>query len=246
MSTTRSAKATFALGATLIVFCAPATASVAGSSVQGIDSNGINGIDSNGIFGIDSNGAQGIDSNGALGIDSNGAFGIDSNGALGIDSNGIFGIDSNGIQGIDSNGVQALSANQLLAGPVDSIDRTNGVFESMGQVVMASQDMLVNMEVGDYVAVEGTVISSGWYYADAVDVSNELYVPGSSEVFVSGMLSSVDAANGTAQMGDLTIDYTSSLGSSSAPSSTTWSFRGTRPARDGVMISDRSSGTDLR
>jgi hypothetical protein len=246
MSITSSAKAKFALGATLIVFCAPSTASVGGSSVQGIDSNGVLGIDSNGVLGIDSNGVLGIDSNGVLGIDSNGVLGIDSNGVLGIDSNGTLGIDSNGTLGIDSNGAQSLGNDLLLAGPVDSIDRTNGVFESMGQVVMASQDMLVGMRVGDFVQVEGSVISSGWYYADTVDVSDQLYVPGSTEVFVSGVISSMNPMNGTAQMGGLTIDYTPSLGGSNAPSGDMWSFRGTRPSRGGMMISDRSAGTHLR
>jgi hypothetical protein len=116
----------------------------------------------------------------------------------------------------------------------------------MGQVVMASHDMLANLEVGAFVAVEGTVISSGWYYADAVNVSDRMYIPGSTEVFVSGMISSVNRMNGTAQMGGLTIDYTPSLGGSSAPSGDMWSFRGTRPSRGGVMISDRSTGTELR
>jgi hypothetical protein len=250
MSFTRSAKATFALGATLIVLSAQATASQSSSSVRGIDSNGVAGIDSNGVLGIDSNGIAGIDSNGVLGIDSNGIAGIDSNGVLGIDSNGIAGIDSNGVLGIDSNGIAGIDSNGvlgidsnglLLAGPVDSIDRVNGVFSSMGQTVMASQAMLSSLRVGDFVAVQGSVISSGWYYADDVSVSSQRYVPGATEVFITGMLSSVDRVNGTAQMGNLTIDYTASLGSGEAPSSAMWSFQGTRPLSGGRMISNRSS-----
>ena len=111
---------------------------------------------------------------------------------------------------------------------------------------MSSQEMLLGMQVGDYVTVEGSVITSGWYYADAVDVSNQPYVAGSTEVLVSGKISSVNQMNGTAQMGGLTIDYTPSLGDSDAPSDTMWSFRGTRPSQGGMMISDRSAGADLR
>ncbi|MGI9249246.1 MAG: hypothetical protein ACR2QI_09545, partial [Woeseiaceae bacterium] len=106
--------------------------------------------------------------------------------------------------------------------------------------VMASQGMLAGMNVGDYVAVAGSVVSPGWLYADDVSISAESYVPGATDVFVTGMLSSVDLANGTAQMGGLTIDYTSSLGSSGAPSGVMWSFSGTQPAALGVMLSDRS------
>ena len=216
MCITRSAKASFALGATLIVCSASVAAATSASSLNGIDSNGV------------------------LGIDSNGVQGIDSNGVAGIDSNGILGIDSNGVAGIDSNGLLGVPGQTILAGPVDSIDRINGVFESMGQVVMASYSMLSGMQVGDFVAVQGTVISSGWYFADNVSVSNQLYVPGSTEVFISGMLSSINRMDGTAQMGRLTIDFTSSLGSSDAPSGGMWSFGGTRPSMGGTMLSYRT------
>ena len=173
--------------------------------------------------------------------------GIDAGGTLGIDAGGIQGIDAGGIQGIDAGGIQGIDAGGvLLAGPVDGIDRINGVFESMGQIVMASQDMLSGMQVGDYITVEGSLITSGWYYADAVEVSDQLYVAGSTEVFVAGLISSLNTANGTAQMGDLTIDYTPSLGGSDAPSDELWSFHGTRPSQSGNMISHRTAGADLR
>jgi hypothetical protein len=128
----------------------------------------------------------------------------------------------------------------ILAGPVDSIDLVNGVFQSMGQVVMASQNMLSEMKVGDFVSVEGSVVASGWLYADDVAISQVTYVPGATEVFVTGLLSSVDYFTGTARMGGLTIDYTSSLGAGAAPTSAMWSFSGIRPGVDGVMVSDQS------
>jgi hypothetical protein len=105
---------------------------------------------------------------------------------------------------------------------------------------MASQNMLAGMSIGDFVSVAGSVVSPGWLYADDVSISADRYVPGATEVFVTGMLSSVDLASGTARMGGLTIDYTSSLGGSDAPSGAMWSFGGTRPAARGVMLSDRS------
>ncbi len=114
----------------------------------------------------------------------------------------------------------------------------NGVFESMGQVVMASQGMLSGMKVGDYVSVEGSIVSPGWLYADDVSVSGTPYVPGATEVFVTGLLTSVDPAAGTARLGGLTIDYTSSLGNGKAPVGSMWSFAGVRPRDGGVTISD--------
>mgnify|MGYP001819576536 FL=1 len=128
----------------------------------------------------------------------------------------------------------------VLAGPVERIDIVNGVFHSMGQIVMASKSMLAAMRVGDFVTVDGSVVSPGWLYADAISVSDISYVPGATKVFVSGMLSAVDATNGTARMGGLTIDYTPSLGNGFAPSGSMWSFAGTRPQSGGVLVSDRS------
>jgi hypothetical protein len=176
-----------------------------------------------------------------LGIDAGNVAGIDAGNALGIDAGNVAGIDAGNVAGIDAGNAAGIDAgNVLLAGPVDSIDNINGVFQSMGQVVMASQDMLSEMNVGDFVEVRGSAISSGWYFADTVDVSDMRYVPGSTEVYLSGMMSSVDQLTGTARMGDLTIDYTSSLGANVAPSGESWSFHGTQPARDGMMISSRS------
>jgi len=111
----------------------------------------------------------------------------------------------------------------------------------MGQVVMASHDMLMSMSVGDLVSVEGSVVASGWLYADGISVSSDRYVAGATEVSVTGILSSVNLATGTAQIGDLMIDYTSSLGAANAPNGVVWSFGGTRPTTSGAMLSERSS-----
>jgi hypothetical protein len=218
MRSANSAKEFIFLGATLIAIASPASAEIDGSGAQGITS-----ADALGITSAD---AQGITSADALGITSADALGITSADALGITSADVFGI--------------AIADLQLLSGPVDHINTINGVFESMGQVVMASQAMLSGMRVGDYVSVSGSVVSPGWLYADDVSVSAEPYVPGATEVVVSGMLSSVDLEKGTARMGGLTIDYTPSLGNADAPSGVAWSFRGIRPVNQGVMMSDHS------
>jgi len=182
---------------------------------------------------------------GALnGIDGGNTNGIDGGNILGIDGGNTNGIDGGNILGIDGGNTNGIDGGNVLAGPVDKIDRVNGVFESMGQHVMASQDMLSGIRVGDYVSVEGSVVAPGLLYADDVSVSDALYVPGDSEVFVKGLLTSVDSDAGTAQLGDLTIDYTSSLGNGRAPEGAMWSFSGIRPAKGGVMISDKTA--DMR
>jgi len=230
MRNARSARGLMTLGATLI---AVITSSQSFAGISGGDAAGITGGDVLGITGGDAAGITGGDVFGITGGDAAGITGGDVFGITGGDAAGITGGDAAGITGGDGT---------VLAGPVDSIDRINGVFESMGQIVMASQSMLSGMQVGDYVTVGGTAISSGWYFADAVNVSDLSYVPGATEVFISGMMSSLDLVNGTAEMGGLTIDYTSSLGGSNAPSGDMWSFHGTRPSLGGSLISTRTAG----
>ena len=242
MRITRSAGALVALGATLIVSANAAAAVDGKAGALGIDANDALGIDANDSLGIDANDALGIDANDSLGIDANDALGIDANDSLGIDANDALGIDANDNLGIDANDTLGIDAGDILAGPVDRIDAVNGVFESMGQIVMASRDALSRMNVGDFVSVQGSIAGPGWLYADVVSVSNTQYVPGATEVFVTGMLSAVDRAAGTAQMGALTIDYTASLGAGGAPADVVWSFAGTRPVSNGVMVSDRTGG----
>jgi len=218
--------------------------------VLGITTADAQGITTADVLGITTADAQGITTADVLGITTADVLGITTADAQGITTADVLGIttaDAQGITTADVLGITTADAlgittadSQVLAGPVDSIDIINGVFESMGQVVMASQTMLSGMRVGDYVTVSGSIASPGWLYADGVSVSTDSYVPGATEVFVTGLLSSVDLARGTAKIGSLTIDYTSSLGSASAPSGAIWSFKGIRPADRGVMLSDRA------
>jgi hypothetical protein len=167
--------------------------------------------------------------------------GIDGGAAAGIDGGAAAGIDGGAAAGIDGGAAAGIDGGAVLAGPVEAIDLANRVFHSLGQVVMASDEMLSDIRVGDFVTVEGSVIADGWLYADVVSVSEAAYVPGATEVHVTGLLSEIDLAAGTARLGTLTIDYTPSLATGHAPSSAMWSFRGTRPAQDGLMISETSN-----
>ena len=232
------ARVRWTLGATLVAIVIPCT-SLAG--ITGGDVKGITGGDIQGITGGDVLGITGGDIEGITGGDIQGITGGDIQGITGGDVLGITGGD---IQGITGGDIEGITGGDVLAGPVDKIDMANAIFESMGQTVMASQGMLSGMRVGDYVSVEGSVVAPGWLYADDVSVSGTPYVEGATEVFVTGLLTSVDRKAGTAQLGGLTIDYTSSLGNGKAPVGAMWSFSGIRPAKGGVMISDRTA--DLR
>ena len=224
------------LGATLIAIATPLSVQ---AGISGGDILGISGGDAQGISGGD---LQGISGGDILGISGGDILGISGGDVEGISGGDVYGISGGDVLGISGGDVEGISGGDVLAGPVEAIDRATGVFQSLGQSVLASDDMLRDMRVGDFVTVEGTVMGPGWLFADAVVVTDVSYVPGATEVFVSGMLTSVDLAAGRARLGNLTIDYTSSLAITSAPSGAMWSFHGVRPVADGLMISDLSNG----
>jgi hypothetical protein len=97
-----------------------------------------------------------------------------------------------------------------------------------------------SLRVGDYVIVSGSLVGAGLIRADAVDISRLQYVPGATEVFVTGIPSYVDFNRGIAKIGGLTVDYTSSLaGTGFGGIGAAISVFGIQPAPGGVMLSDR-------
>jgi len=65
-------------------------------------------------------------------------------------------------------------------------------------------------------------------------------VPGSTPVFVTGIPSSIDYRFGTAQIGELTVDYTPSLGDSGFDGiAAAITVIGTQPALGGAMLGER-------
>ena len=81
---------------------------------------------------------------------------------------------------------------------------------------------------------------AGWIEATEVFVSPETYVPGATEVFVTGIPSSINYRLGTARIGELTVDYTPSLGGSRFGGiGAAITVIGTQPALGGTMLGDR-------
>ncbi len=256
MRTAMGARTYRVLGATLIacMLLNTADAAVSDSSSLGIDQGSVTGIDQGSVLGIDQGSVTGIDQGSVLGIDQGSLTGIDQGSVLGIDQGSVTGIDQGSVLGIDQGSVTGIDQGSVLgidqgstkrtvgiglvlAGSVTSIDRINGVFESMGQIVLASQSMLSSMRIGDYVSVNGSVISSGWLYADEVSVFAESYVPGASTVFITGIPSAIDLSTGRVQIGGLTIDYTPALSSGDLGIGLEMSFSGIQPVRSGLRIS---------
>ena len=266
MTCARSARVLCILGATLIAHTLPIVAygSGAGSQIRGIDQADVLGIDQADVLGIDQADVLGIDQADVLGIDQADVLGIDQADVLGIDQADLLGIDQADVLGIDQADVLgidqadvlgidqadalgidqadvhgAVSSTLVLIGAIEAINYDASTFRSVGQMVIANIRMLKSLSVGDLVNVQGTIAGPGLLYADTVTVSAQRYVAGATEVYVTGVLSSVDASTGTAMIGALQVDYTSSLASGDAPDGVVWTFRGTQPNQKGVMLSDR-------
>ncbi|MBT8078515.1 MAG: hypothetical protein KJO31_08045 [Gammaproteobacteria bacterium] len=174
-------------------------------------------------------------------ITSDSAEGISSGSITGISSGSVDGISSGSVDGISSGSVDGISSGSidLLTGPVASINADNNTFVAMGQVVLASADMLARIEVGDLVTVSGTIAGQGTIFADSISVASEGYVAGASVVLVTGIPSLVDAGLGTATIGSLVVDYTPSLGGNGNPDiGIVITVEGIQPVDGGVMLSD--------
>ena len=211
---------------------------ITGTGVTGITGTGALGITGTGVTGITGTGALGITGTGVTGITGTGALGITGTGVTGITGTGALGITGTGVTGITGTGALEFSDQQVLVGPVESIDPENGLFVSMGQYVMASAVDIASLSVGDYVSVDGSVVSSGWLYADSVAISNQSYAAGSDQVFVTGIPSAIDYDLGRAMIGNLEVDYTPALSGSSHPRGDILAFGGIQPNDKGLVISD--------
>jgi hypothetical protein len=187
---------------------------------------------------LDSSSRQAIDSSSVGAIDSSSILGIDSSSVYAIDSSSANAIDSSSRQAIDSSSVGAIdSSSLLLAGPISTVNLYDGYFSSMGQNIYSSSQLLLTLRPGDYVMVGGQISGAGTIEANAVVRLGMQYIPGSTEVFVTGIPSSVDASLGLATIGGLEVDYTQSMANSDFKGiGAAVTVIGTQPALGGKMI----------
>jgi hypothetical protein len=212
--------------------------------VNGItQSSSARGITQSSALGItQSSAADGITQSSLVdGITQSSAFGITQSSVVdGItQSSSVDGITQSSTLGItQSSFADGITQSSVLSGPIDSIDATNGVFEAVGQTIMASQEMLSGLVVGDYVSVDGSVVAPGWLYADTLSVSTDTYIPGVHEIYLEGMPNSVDASVGQMKVGNLLIDFNAVLSNGPIPTGHSFSFRGIQPVSQGVLLTD--------
>ncbi|MCZ6911258.1 MAG: hypothetical protein O7F72_00485, partial [Proteobacteria bacterium] len=141
--------------------------------------------------------------------------------------------------------VASQSETLLLVGPASTAK--GQTLEIMGQVVILessdAKSSVGRMGAGSYTAVFGNITETGQLSATRIEVLEFQYVPGSSPVMVSGMLSGSLDRNGHVSLGELTIDLTPSL---SAPTQINSSeiavFAGVQPNPDGIMLAYNANG----
>ena len=166
-----------------------------------------------GVVSLASAGAQaGIDGSGRLK-----ANGIDGSGL--VKANGIDGSGRLKANGIDGSGLVKASSLDVL-GVVEGSDAASGTVTVSGQTVRLSAKTQLtggaSPAKGALVAVYGAVNADGTIAAAQVSVLQAEYVSGATTLYVRGVVKSVNAAVATAKVGNLTVDYSSSLYSGSS------------------------------
>jgi hypothetical protein len=228
------------------------TAAISGGSATAISGGSVDAISGGSAAAISGGSVDAISGGSAAAI-SGGSVDAISGGSGGsaaaISGGSVDAISGGSAAAISGGSVDAISGGSaaaisggtpLLAGPVDSIDWRDGSFTSVGQTVTFAGERFGSLRVGDFVTVSGSIAGAGIISADYVEVSGEPYVPGATEVFVTGVPSSVDYGLGTARIGNLTVDYTPSLGGAGFGGiGAAVSVIGIQPARGGIMLSDR-------
>jgi hypothetical protein len=96
-----------------------------------------------------------------------------------------------------------------------SYDLTPAVSVTIGSKKYRLTDALKLIHPGTYIAVVGTDDVQGRRTATEIIVSRRAYVPGASDVFVSGRVTSYDSLTGQAKLGGLQVDATSMFASNS-------------------------------
>ena len=234
MHIARGARLRVILGASLIATTLPITAvaETSDSEVSAITGGSSQAITGGSAAAITGGSSQAITGGSAAAITGGSSQAITGGSAAAI--------TGGSSQAITGGSAAAITGGSLLAGAIHAIDRVNRLFLAVGQEVRFSELDVDFLQVGDYVAVRGSIVSAGVIHAESVDILGSRYIPGASEVFVTGIPSSIDYNLGTAKIGELTVDYTASMGGDGFDGiGAAITVIGTQPALGGVMLGNR-------
>jgi len=111
---------------------------------------------------------------------------------------------------------QSLANSDLvLMGPVARVEPSKYQVELLGQTVtlpVNQRSQTIDGLVGHMVTVYGSLNADGSIRVQSIsELSSAEYVSGATQLYVKGLLTSVDAAGGIARIGNLSINYTGAL-----------------------------------
>ena len=129
----------------------------------------------------------------------------------------------------------------LLVGPVEAVHTKEGFSIVLGQKIPA-----VQLAIGDTVAVFGTTRTDGSLSVTAVQIKG-IYVPGATEIFLTGVVQQVDTQLGRAVVSGIPIDLTPTLSNGTLDLfvGDAVQIAGIQPAGRGLVIAAGISGTGI-
>src|SRR3569833_2335555 len=132
----------------------------------------------------------------------------------------------------------------LLIGPVEAINSIHTRAVVLGQKI--SIQPAQGVAVGNTVAVYGTESADGTITATKV-VSEGLYVPGASSVYLVGVVQKVQASVGHVVVNGLTVDLTPAMAQGATVPTVGSEFQilGTQPVGRGTVMANGISGSGL-
>jgi hypothetical protein len=159
-----------------------------------------------------------------------------------IGGTGINAIGGTGVNAIGGTGVNAIGgtgrSQLVILGPVESVDLAQGTVTILGRTLQLPKGPTASSVLERYVsgeslqvAVLGALSTAGRIAHLTLQVVPTPYVPGVSEVVLTGVVQAVDLATGQAMVNDTVVSYTSLLetGASAMNVGTVVTVRGTMP-----------------
>jgi hypothetical protein len=132
----------------------------------------------------------------------------------------------------------------VLVGPVEAVNAATSVAIVLGQKVLAPSAS--DLVVGDTVFVVGELNPDGSIFAEGIQDAG-LYVPGATQVLLTGVVQKVDSAVGRVTVGGVSIDLTT-IGTNQSltlSKGSTVQIAGTQPVNGGLVLANGISGGAL-
>ena len=176
-------------------------------AIVGSGKNAIVGSGKNAIVGSGKNGAA-LETDAIVGSGKNAIVGSGKNAIVGSGKNAIVGSGKNAIVGSGKNALVVDPVfGPVLSGPVSAVDEESSSITVLGQSVVLTaatrspKEQAADYQLGDWITVTG-LTSQGTVFASTITVNPAVFVPGVSEVFAAGQVTSLDLSTGTFAIGE--------------------------------------------